>query len=212
MRTRRRIVFSLALGVLLLARVASVEAVVSIASFTTTEIGSDSVSLSVTFNNPNETSLEVRTAWRVVDGAWEDGAVVTARQSATYTVTGLAWGTGYQFRAEAYPLGESSPAAQSTTYATTATPPSAVPDTPARPDRPSVFDRLGGVTVRVGCSQDGSECGYRSGEYGGIAGALPGALFQDGQPRAPTAAYEVRRDGSVRWVFDVGRGERVHVG
>ena len=34
-------------------------------------------------------------------------------------------------------------------------------------------------------------------------GDLPGALFRDGQPRAPTAAYEVRRDGSVRWVFDV---------
>ena len=38
---------------------------------------------------------------------------------------------------------------------------------------------------------------------GDIVGDLPGALFLDGQPRAPMAVYEVVRDGRAVWVVDV---------
>ena len=192
-----------ALALMLVVRLASAEASVSIASFTATEIDTDAVTLTVTFHNLQNTRVEVRTAWRLVDGSWVDGQVFTTHSGDDYTVAGLEWGRSYQFRVNIFPVETtlSSVIAEATTFATTATPPLVVPDAPVRKVR-GVFEQIGGVTVRVGCSQDGSECGYRAGEYGDIAGDLPGSLFHDGQPRAPTAAYEVSLSGSVRWVLD----------
>ena len=96
-----------------------------------------------------------------------NGQVFTTRAGTDYTVSGLEWGRSYQFRVNIFPVEttQSSVIAEATTYATTATTPLSVPDAPDRRVR-GVFEQLGGVTVRVGCSQDGSECGYRCGEYG----------------------------------------------